>query len=189
MVEASGWHSRFLMDGRHKMKQDLRVSGSLHACLIEYMRLGVFLTVLMLGCGKTDQFENISLVSESRDKKYRVWLYEHPNRMDRNFDVWVEQIADGSRTNIFKSPDEGRPVGTERIIWSENNDEFVLVGKEFFLANPSEIGLERPYLWYSFKTQKLYCNASQTELPHFSEDDLTWSGYENDVYRNAKVKR
>ena len=67
----------------------------------------IFLTVLMLGCGKPSQYKNISLVTESKDKKYRVWLYEHSERFDRNFDVWVERTADGFKTNIFQSPDEG----------------------------------------------------------------------------------
>lgn len=151
------------------------------------MRVIACLAFLFLGCSKSE-FENISLMSESEDKKYRVWLYEHPNRFDRNFDVWVEHTAEGFRTNIFKSPDEGLP-GTERIIWSRDHDEFVLVGKEFIVENWSKIQLERPYLWYSFKTQKLYCNASQAEHPRFSDDDLKWSGqYENDVHRNANVK-
>lgn len=153
------------------------------------MRLAFCLALLMLGCGKPGQYENISLVSESADKKFRVWLYEHQNLFDRNFDVWVEQIGGGFRTNIFQSPDEGIP-GTERIIWSRDHTEFVLVGKEFNVENASRIGLERPYLWYSFKTQKLYCNASQAEHPRFSEDDLKWDGrYENDVFRNAEVGR
>jgi hypothetical protein len=106
------------------------------------MRLAALLFVFLLGCEKPAANENISLVSESKDGAYRVWLYEHPNRMDRNFDLWVERVADGFKTNIFQSPDEGRPIGTERIIWNREHNEFVLVGREFYVENGPRLPLE-----------------------------------------------
>src|SRR5688500_17358168 len=141
----------------------------------------IVLIVLMLGCGKPSPYKNISLVSESKDKKYRVWLYEHPKRFDRNFDVWVERIADEYKTNIFKSPDEGLP-GTERIIW-KGDSEFLLVGKKFLVEGATKAGVEELYLWYDFNKQELHCNASQAKDPHprFSAADINWEQrYENE---------
>ena len=149
----------------------------------------IFLTVLMLGCGKPSQYKNISLVTESKDKKYRVWLYEHSERFDRNFDVWVERTADGFKTNIFQSPDEGL-AGTERIVWKGDHSEFVLVGKEFLVESATKAGVEELYLWYDLNKRQLHCNASQASHPHprFSAADVNWEQrYENEIFRNPKA--
>src|SRR5688500_9258366 len=59
--------------------------------------------------------EQVTLVSLSPDEQQRVWLVELPVWMDRNFELRVEDLRTGSTRTLFRSPDEGRPVGSERI--------------------------------------------------------------------------
>jgi len=146
-------------------------------------RAAALLSILLLGCIR--QEDEPSLISQSEDKAYRVTIVEHLGRMDRNFAIWVERMRDGYTTNIFESPDEGRPIGTERIIWNREHTQFVLVGREFFVENGPRIQIETPYLLYDLPSGKLWCNAAQRSAPRFTLDNLTnWTGsYENDVHR------
>jgi hypothetical protein len=146
--------------------------------------------VLWAGCSGAPNTD-ASLISESSTGAYRVTLLELNGGMDRNFEVWLERKADGFRTNIFRSPDEGRP-GTERIIWSRDHSQFVLVGRHFVVEDRPRIPIETLYLLYDIPSGKLWCNASQASLPRFRETNfstLSWSGnYENDIYRKSRAK-
>jgi hypothetical protein len=135
-----------------------------------------------------------SLISESSTGAHRVTLLELEGGMDRNFEIWLEQKADGFKTNIFRFPDEGRPIGTERIIWSGDHSQFVLVGRHFMVEDRSSLPIEALYLLYDIPTGKLWCNASQTTGTRFTQTNfntLSWSfgNYENDVFRRREGKK
>jgi hypothetical protein len=53
--------------------------------------------------------------------------------IDRNFAVRLESLVGGSSRTIFRSPDEGKPPGTERLIWSKDGTKLLLVGRHFFV--------------------------------------------------------
>jgi hypothetical protein len=149
-----------------------------------------FCVVLLLVACFEPPGTDASLISESSMGAYRVTLLELTGRMDRNFEIWLERKADGFKTNIFRSPDEGRPIGTERIIWSRDHSQFVLVGQHFLVDDGPRIPIETLYLLYDIPTGKLWCNASQATGTRFSQTNfntLSWDGnYEHDVFRKEK---
>jgi hypothetical protein len=57
----------------------------------------------------------------------RVILVERPTFIARNFEVWLENIDSGRERTVFRSPDAGRPVGSERIVWSVDGSRFLLL--------------------------------------------------------------
>ncbi len=108
---------------------------------------------------------DVTTSSVSPDGRYRVSLIEtSPDlSVDRNFALTLTDLKTGAVSRIFESPDEGRPPGTERFVWSAGGDAFALFGrhfvadKEFVLASG-----ECFYLLYHVPTAKLWCNASQS---------------------------
>jgi hypothetical protein len=166
-----------------------RVDGYLVQKVMRIVFLGLILLIAS-GCIEKAPAE-ASLISASADGAYRVTLLELPN-FDRNFEIWLERAKDGFKTNIFRSPDEGRPVGTERIIWSGDHSQFVLVGRKFSVEDGPRIPMETLYVLYDIPTSSLWCNANQAPGPRFTKTNFNtqpWSGnYENDVYRKSDRK-
>jgi hypothetical protein len=143
--------------------------------------------LLLCGCGKPRPPE-ASLISESKTKAFRVSIVELPV-WDRNFEVWIERTNDGSKTLIFKSPDEGLP-GTERIMWRRDHSQFVIVGRNFIVDDSPQIPMDVLYLLYDIPTGKMWCNAAQAAGERFTMQNLKdWDGsYENDVFRRPVAK-
>ena len=123
--------------------------------------------------------ERITLTSLSPDETVRVTLVELPHLLDRNFELRLDSAHRGGRerTIIFRSPDEDRPEGTERVVWAVDGSRFLLVGRHFHVnahaprvpAGTSEVA----YLMYELPTGRLWCNsAQQTTHPTFTWDDL-----------------
>ena len=94
--------------------------------------------------------------------------------IDRNFVLRLEDTASGSTREIFSSPDEGRPEGSEWVIWSEDSSRFLLVGRHFFLYDhkPTLANGDVLYLMCDVKTGQVWCNSEQSGLPHFTTADL-----------------
>jgi hypothetical protein len=136
--------------------------------------------------GCSSKADSGSVSAASPDGKYRAVLVEktRPGMLDRNFSVVLESLADekGSRAIVFESPDEGRPVGSERFLWTSDSRFVLLLGKQFFVANKQDVTSkgEIPYLLYNVLSGELKCNASQlTKYKRFSVEELSgmeWAG-------------
>ncbi len=145
--------------------------------------LGTALCLLLLvGSACTEKMgEQVSLTSSSPDGAFRVELVEYTGRFDRNFYLRLQRVADRATTNIFDSPDEGRPVGTERIIWSRDSSRFLLLGKHFFVEAMAQLtNGEALYLLYDVRSGLLRCNATQrhgcTNIPPTELKGIEWTG-------------
>jgi len=127
---------------------------------------------LSLSCGCARQ--NVSLSSSSPDGRLRVDVVEQDHWLDRNFQLRLRRVAEKSSRTIFESPDEGRPIGTERIIWSRDSSRFVLVGRHFFVPETAKLtNGEAIYLLFDVASGKLRCNSQQqTNYPSFTREDM-----------------
>jgi hypothetical protein len=115
-----------------------------------------------------------TVVSLAPNEKLRVHLVELRWRLDRNFELRLENVATGATTVIFSSPDEGVPIGSERVLWSRDSSRVLLVGRHFSLARDERIASgEALYLLYDARTGEAWCNASQQRrLPSFTYADV-----------------
>lgn len=136
--------------------------------------------VLLVGCGKAKPKLVLSKAATSPDGNARVSLFEQTGLIDRNFEVRIESSQIEART-IFSSPDEGKPIGDERFIWSSDSRMVILVGKHFLVAPRFENGRgEVLYFAYDVQAGRSWCNSSQTAgVGTFSPTDLlgmaTWN--------------
>ncbi len=130
----------------------------------------VIVTLLAFYFAACSKRETISLESVSPNGKFEVKLVERPG-LDRNFKVILKR-GGGAANEVYASPDEGRPIGTERIIWSKDNDYFLLVGKHFVMKGDTVKNGEQLYLLYQISTKKLWSNATQANHARFSRADL-----------------
>ena len=112
--------------------------------------------------------ERITLISVSPNDSVRVLLVER-SFIDRNFELRVQKRETAWKT-IFKSPDEGKPAGSERIVWSSDSSQFVLIGRHFiskeFSNNFKLQNGEILYLLYDLKENRLYCHWF--DVPRFN---------------------
>jgi hypothetical protein len=124
------------------------------------------------------RYETVTLLSLSPDDRWRVHLIERgqPINIDRNFLLRLEQLSDGSIVELFRSPDEGRPIGSERILWSRDSKQFVLVGRHFYVHEGAQLPTgEALYLMYDIPSERLACNAEQQSThTGFSLSDCPW---------------
>ena len=116
----------------------------------------------------------------SPNEKMRAVLVEHPlSFIDRNFRVYLEKTENPGAlsSELFRSPDEGRPIGSERFLWSGDNTRILLLGRHFFVKPEVQLrNGESLYLLYDVPSGRIWCNASQQDrYPHFGEEEL--SGY------------
>jgi hypothetical protein len=121
----------------------------------------------------------------SPDDKLRVALIEHRLSVDRNFHLRLDGVETGQSRVIFRSPDEGRPIGSERIVWSADSSRFLLLGRHFYQADAARLPTgEQPYLMMDVPSGQIWRNASQqSEFPDFTIDDLkliSWTGWSPD---------
>ena len=123
--------------------------------------------------------ERVTLTSLSPDDAVRASVVERPTFLDRNFELRLEHLGREPRKAavIFVSPDEGRPEGSERIVWSADGSRFLLLGRHFYAnAAAPRFGADRgevAYLMYDLPTGRLWCNAKQQRShPPFTWDDL-----------------
>lgn len=151
-----------------KARSRLRIVAVLMAVIFGAM-VGWFVRGLPFGL-------ELSLRSLSADDRWEAQLLEVRPKLaaDRNFVLRVKDLALGTSRDIFSSPDEGRPEGSERIIWSEDSTRFLLAGRHFFPTTdkPTLTNGDALYLMYDVKTGELWCNASQAQLKHFTAADV-----------------
>lgn len=137
------------------------------------MRVAALL-LLGIACAIGGGCTKVSLRSRSADGKVEVEMLENGVGLDRNFRLRLRDLSTGAKTIIFLSPDEGRPSGTERIIWTRDGGQFLLIGRHLFVnAEAAMANGDRLYLWYDVKTKRLCCNArQQTQYPIFSPSEV-----------------
>lgn len=127
--------------------------------------------------------EETTLSRLSPNDRYRVRLIEPPRLpfyIDRNFELRIEDLETGSIRTIFRSPDEGRPEGSEQVIWSLDSSRFILIGRHYSMVHEDQLpgGLQL-YLLYDIESGRLWCNSRQQSAhPPFSLDDLLATPWE-----------
>jgi len=128
-----------------------------------------------------------TLVSLSPNGLIRVWMVEKPNFIDRNFTLQVENLREHQFLTIFHSPDEGKPIGSERFIWAADSSRFLLIGRHFFVNKAAALpGDEYLYLMYEVRSARLWCNSVQQSMyPSFSREDVLTSEWQNDFNLEA----
>jgi hypothetical protein len=115
-----------------------------------------------------------TVTSLSPDDKWRVTLIERRLDIDRNFQLRLEKVGTEWTRTVFRSPDEGRPIGSERIVWSKDGSRFLLLGRHFYQTDADRLSSgEQPYLMMDVPSGRIWCNAhQQTEFPKFDSDHL-----------------
>lgn len=115
---------------------------------------------------------DVTAVAWSSDGSRVVRLHEIDHFLDRNFRLTL--TTDGQEKTIFHSPDEGKPIGTERLIWSTDGKFVLLAGKHFYTRPRAQLPTgEQAYLLYAVDTGELRCNATQaTQYGGFTIDDM-----------------
>jgi hypothetical protein len=109
--------------------------------------------------------ETVTTTRLSPDETLRVRLIEtSPSANDRTFMLQLESLVEGTKTQIYKSPDEGRPEGTERLIWSKDGKWFLLVGRHFFVKEDLFLDNgDQIYFLCHVPSKKAWVNSDQPE--------------------------
>lgn len=117
--------------------------------------------------------EATTTMSLSPDEKYCISLVElmpdNPFAIDRNFKIVLTRYRDFDKRPfesqcLFNSPDEGRPVGSERFVWSKDSSYVLLVGRHFFVESDIPVvGGEQAYYLYHVSSQRHWCNSKQSK--------------------------
>ncbi len=95
----------------------------------------------------------------SPDETLRASLTERLG-VGRNFHIQIEDLVSGKTTTIFRSPDEGGPYGSERLIWSKDGTKLLLVGRHFFVKEDLFLDNgDQLYFLYEVATGRFWCNA------------------------------
>jgi hypothetical protein len=137
--------------------------------------VGVVLTIVATSLPFSHPREQVTLTSLAPDERLRVRLVEAPsNFIDRNFELRLEQMDGRTTKALFRSPDEGMPEGSERIVWAADSSRFVLVGRHFELRDAPRLPTgESLYLMCEVATGRVWCNSQQQEqFPPFSLREL-----------------
>jgi hypothetical protein len=127
--------------------------------------------------------ERVTTALVSPDGGRMALLVELPKFLDRNFAVRLLPFGEhlGKVRVIFESPDEGRPVGTERFLWSRDGRWLLLVGRRFYVRPGTPVvDDETLYLLYDTAGGSVRCNALQTKLEGFGVADLTEMDFGHD---------
>jgi len=134
---------------------------------------------LLAACGFGDCYalfsaERTTLSRLSPDETIRASLVERERQfIDRNFQVQLESLADRTTTTIFRSPDEGSPYGSERLIWSKDGTLLLLVGRHFFVKDDLFLDNgDQLYLLHHLPSGKTWCNADQSSLPTLKAEQV-----------------
>lgn len=118
---------------------------------------------------------HVTVTSLSPDDQFQAVLAERSSFIDRNFVVRLGPPGtDTSKfETIFTSPDEGRPIGSERFIWSKDGTCLLLVGRHFFVEGSTRTQTgEDLYLLYHLPAKRLWCNARQSNAERFGFREL-----------------
>lgn len=145
--------------------------------------LGVLLPLLAVGVPATcfiwraHRAPNIPDREQPSPDGRQVVILREVNRstlnIDRNFDVGVRAAGSEETRWLFSSPDEGRPEGTERFIWSSDSRYVLLVGRQFQIIDGCALANgEQMYLLIDTHTGHIRCNARQAIAERFAIGDV-----------------
>jgi hypothetical protein len=142
---------------------------------VRLIAFGLFFLLLGVLVGWLFSGTKVTTTALSPDDQTQVVLVELNSYLDRNFAIRLG--PSGAKPSlletIFKSPDEGRPVGSERFIWSKDGRYILLVGRHFFVNGKARnMSGEYLYLLYHLPTKRIWCNASQTRAERFGFREL-----------------
>ncbi len=124
---------------------------------------------MLVGFGLSEWKQQTKFGSEtttsrlSPDETLRARLVEYaPSRgLNRQIEVQIDSLIDGTSTRIYGSPDEGRPEGTERLIWSKDGKWLLLVGRHFFVKEDLFLDNgDQLYLLYNVPLRKSWNNSA-----------------------------
>jgi hypothetical protein len=106
----------------------------------------------------------------SPDESALVTLVEKKSRVpfpsDRRFEVWLSNLDSDTKrvvssVRIYVSPDEGRPAGSERFIWSKDSSYFILLGRHFVADGVKLRTGELVYIMYHVPSKAIFCSSTQ----------------------------
>jgi len=119
-------------------------------------------------------YPQTTVTSLSPDDQWRVALVERRHDIDRNFDLRLEAVETGRTRIIFRSPDEGRPISSERFVWSQDGTRFLLLGRHFYQCDSAKSPSgEQAYLMMDLSTDEIWCNAGQqSRFPKFGPEEI-----------------
>ena len=127
----------------------------------------------------------VTTESSSPDGSIVATVHEIGRGIDRNFQIRISRGV--TEKIVYRSPDEGRPIGTERFVWTRDSRYLLLVGMQFYTDGETKLATgEDLYLLYDTQTGSIKCNASQANLPRFGIEDIRHLGFELEL-RSAKV--
>jgi hypothetical protein len=135
------------------------------------------IAAVLLAIGASSWFaDSTTTQSLSPDEAYRICLVERtpnlPLKIDRNFKVILATLhkhghQEITQETLFTSPDEGKPIGSERFIWSKDSEYVLLVGKHFVVATDLPVGAgEQAYFLYHVPSNRSWCNSNQAIGKH-----------------------
>jgi hypothetical protein len=91
--------------------------------------------------------------------------------IDRNFQLRIVD-GDGNWRTVFRSPDEPPSgIGQERLLWSEDSQRLLLVGKFWGRESAQLANGECLYLLYDLASGQVWCNSDQ-QGPSFDPKEL-----------------
>ncbi len=129
--------------------------------LVKKLFAVAFLVLVMAVTGCGWKRSRVSLRSVSLDGTYELRLVELRS-FDRNFEIHLRELKNAKNDRLlFVSADEG-PPGTERVVWLADNQQFLLVGRNFFLARDLKLNTgDSVYMLYDIPSQSIWLNARQ----------------------------
>jgi hypothetical protein len=124
-----------------------------------------------------------NIASTSPNGRYEIRLQEMRwSFIDRNFRLLLRDTEHSFfSTEIFFSPDEGRPAGTEKFYWSGDSRYAMLTGRHFSVEEPPLTTSEGDlvYLVVDTQTNKMWCNVKQwDEIERITPELLQQLGFE-----------
>jgi hypothetical protein len=93
---------------------------------------------------------------------------------DRYVSIRLMKLHDRKWSVIHHSGDEGRPEGTERLIWSKDGKWLLVVGRHFFVKEDLFLDNgDQLYFLHHVPSGKSWLNsASETQLPVLNADAI-----------------
>ena len=136
------------------------------------LRLTQFPIICVLLCSCSRELGR--LVAVSPDGRWECSAVSRSEGIDRKVEVVLRDLGAGTTQCVFRSPDEGRPVGSEGLAWSPDSRYVLLTGRHFYVvAGATGTAGEAFYLLCDASTRKVWCNSRQTEVfPRFSGDKV-----------------
>ncbi|MCA9067650.1 MAG: hypothetical protein KDA84_01920 [Planctomycetaceae bacterium] len=152
--------------------------------LYRVIQLTVF-GALMMGLGAFLVFVSqlirgdVILTSLSPNDSWRVTLHEYAH-LDRNLRIVLEDLETGEVRTVFFFFYEGRPSGSEKIVWSKDGTKFLLLGRHFIVDEQAELSTgEQAYLLMDVAADEIWCNARQEDrYPRFDVSTLQTISWE-----------